>query len=309
MAVTSNGSFRLFRVAGIDVFLHWSWLLVAFFQVRFRGTLFPYQSPVWNWIEYLTLFSIVLMHEFGHALACRQVGGIANRIVLWPLGGIAFVNPPPQPGAVLWSIAAGPLVNLFLVPVTLGLVVLSEMLGGTDINPDLHLFLVRTCWINAGLLIFNLMPVYPLDGGQILQALLWFAIGRASSLMVVSIIGMLVGGCVLVLALLGHSWWFSILAAFVVFRAIAGFQQAQLLSRILSGPRHKDAVCPSCGASPLVGRYWTCDECHSPFDTFEQHARCPACGKTFDMTRCPECYKKHPIADWFAHPLPREDRI
>ena len=58
-----------------------------------------------------------MMHEFGHALACRQVGGQANRIVLWPLGGIAFVSPPPRAGAMLWSIAAGPLVNLLLAPI------------------------------------------------------------------------------------------------------------------------------------------------------------------------------------------------
>src|SRR5205823_4575722 len=68
-------------------------------------------------LEYVSVFVIVLMHEFGHALACRQVGGIANRIVLWPLGGIAFVDPPRRPGAYLWSIAAGPLVNVILLPV------------------------------------------------------------------------------------------------------------------------------------------------------------------------------------------------
>ena len=56
-------------------------------------------------------------HEFGHALACRQVGGSANQIILWPLGGVAYVNPPQRPGATLWSIAAGPLVNVALLPV------------------------------------------------------------------------------------------------------------------------------------------------------------------------------------------------
>ena len=68
-------------------------------------------------LEYLALFLIVLMHEFGHALACRQVGGTANRIVLWPLGGVAYVNPPQRPGATLWSIVAGPLVNVVFLPI------------------------------------------------------------------------------------------------------------------------------------------------------------------------------------------------
>ena len=112
---TRQGSFRLFRLAGIDVHLHWSWFLIAAYQVTSRDG--GYTSPAWNAVEYLALFSIVLMHEFGHALACRQVGGQAELIVLWPLGGVAYVNPPQRPGATLWSIAAGPLVNVVLVGV------------------------------------------------------------------------------------------------------------------------------------------------------------------------------------------------
>src|SRR5262245_17685385 len=118
-----KGSFRLMRVAGIDVCLHWTWLVVAYFEIQYNPT--HYSSRVWNAAEYLCVFGIVLLHEFGHVLACRQVGGQADRIVLWPLGGVALVNPPPRPGAFLWSIAAGPLVNVFLVPVTVGLVFVS----------------------------------------------------------------------------------------------------------------------------------------------------------------------------------------
>lgn len=80
---TLAGSFRLFQIAGIRVYLHWSWLLVAIIQIQFPIN--QYGSPAWNLAEYLTLFAIVLLHEFGHVLACRQVGGKANEIVLWPL--------------------------------------------------------------------------------------------------------------------------------------------------------------------------------------------------------------------------------
>lgn len=103
------GSLPLFRIAGIQVYLHWTWLVVAYLEIVSRVN--KYQSMTWSVIEYLTLFGIVLLHEFGHALACRQVGGQANRIMLWPLRGVAFVQPPPRPGALLWSIAAGPLVK------------------------------------------------------------------------------------------------------------------------------------------------------------------------------------------------------
>ncbi len=88
-----------------------------------------YSSVTWNVLEYLALFLIVMLHEFGHALACRQVGGTANQIVLWPLGGVAYVDPPPRPGATLWSIAAGPLVNVALLPVLFGARHLSRITG------------------------------------------------------------------------------------------------------------------------------------------------------------------------------------
>ena len=113
MPSTRQGSFHLFRLAGIDVLLHWSWFLVATFEISARGRRYP--SIAWNVAEYLALFLIVTLHEFGHALACRQVGGTANKIVLWPPGGVAYIDPPPRPAATLWSIAAGQLVNVVLL--------------------------------------------------------------------------------------------------------------------------------------------------------------------------------------------------
>src|SRR5882672_6736533 len=89
-----GGGFKLFNLAGIDVFLHWTWILVAVFEINQNHS---YSSPVYSAMEYLALFVIVLMHEFGHAFACRSVGGIANRIILWPLGGVAYVQPPMRP--------------------------------------------------------------------------------------------------------------------------------------------------------------------------------------------------------------------
>ncbi len=87
MTPTRQGSFHLFRFAGIDLYLHWSWFAVAAYEITDRAT--SYSSMTWNALEYLALFLIVMLHEFGHALACRQVGGRANQIVLWPLGGVA----------------------------------------------------------------------------------------------------------------------------------------------------------------------------------------------------------------------------
>src|SRR5216683_2722878 len=187
MANLRQGSIRLFRFAGIDLFLHWSWFLVAAFEISDRAKKYP--SLGWNVLEYLALFLIVMLHEFGHSLACRQVGGQANQIVLWPLGGVAYVNPPPRPGATLWSIAAGPLVNVALLPVLLGLGLLSRSLGWAATMPNARALLRAVFFIDLGLLVFNILPIYPLDGGQILRSLLWFVLGRARSLMVATILG------------------------------------------------------------------------------------------------------------------------
>src|SRR5678815_3940786 len=157
---TQGGSIRLFRVAGIDVFLHWSWFLVAIYEVQIWRSMFS--SPIWAVLLYLGLFVFVTMHEFGHALACRQVGGQADRIVLWPLGGIAFVNPPPRAGAMLWSIAAGPLVNVILYPILGYGVHLAAGMGWMQTNLDAYRVVLWLWRINLGLLVFNLLPVYPL---------------------------------------------------------------------------------------------------------------------------------------------------
>src|SRR5262245_23597211 len=140
MDLTLRGSLRIFRFAGIDVYLHWLWFAFAFVLIQVKREP-DYESGAWRVAEYVSLFVIVLLHEFGHALACRSVGGQANRIVLWPLGGIAYVAPPPRPGAVLWSIAAGPLVNVLLFPLTAAMVYAGNVAGWAESVPDFYRFL------------------------------------------------------------------------------------------------------------------------------------------------------------------------
>ncbi|MSR52134.1 MAG: peptidase M50 [Gemmataceae bacterium] len=293
-----GGSIRLFRVAGISVQVHWSWLLVAYFSIQHRAN--EYDSQVWNVAEYLALFAIVLLHEFGHAFACRQTGGKSDRILLWPLGGIAFVQPPPRPGAVLWSIAAGPLVNVVLLPLTFAAAALSASQGLAETNKDFDHFIFEVFRINLMLLIFNMLPVYPLDGGQILQSLLWFVIGRAKSLHVVSVISLVVTVCVIGVALVFGEWFLVIMAIFLAMQAWAGFKQARLLGQFDQLPRHADAACPSCRAHPFEGEFWTCANCRASFDMFAQRGTCPACGQHYAATHCPECRELHSIQEWFS---------
>lgn len=220
-----GGTIRLFKFSGIQVYLHFSWFLVAAYELTQRTGV--YSSQIWAGYEYLSLFGIVLLHEFGHALACRQTGGTADQIVLWPLGGIAFVSPPRRPGAVLWSIAAGPLVNVVLVPVLFVALLLASQRA--DESPDLYVLIWSIFRINIALLIFNLLPVYPLDGGQILRALLWFPLGEIRSLQIASVVGLVGGAGLALLALMQWSFWLGLLAAFIFSRAIAGWQYAKAL--------------------------------------------------------------------------------
>jgi len=301
MPSARQGSFCLFSIAGVDVFLHWSWFLVAAYEIS--GGTKSYSSLAFNVLEYLALFLIVLLHEFGHALACRQVGGTANRIVLWPLGGVAYVNPPPRPAAELWSIAAGPLVNVALLPVLYGLGATSRSMGWAETMPDAHA-LLRAVWIiNLGLLIFNLLPIYPLDGGKILRSLLWFVLGRARSLMVATILGFVgVAGFVL-LALWMRSLWFGVLSAFMLVNCWGGLTQARALLRLAKLLRRDGFACPRCKAAPPVGDFWKCGRCGQPFDTFQTGAVCPHCAAQFATTKCLDCGGLHPMGEWMVPAL------
>jgi Zn-dependent protease len=133
---------------------------------------------------------------------------------------------------VLWSIAAGPLVNVALVPVLAALVFFAAQAGLADSAPNTLRLIGMIYTINLVLLIFNMLPVYPLDGGQILQALLWFPLGEIRSLQIASVIG-LIGAVVLaaVAFLLGlmQPLWIVVMAFFLISRAIAGWQYAKAM--------------------------------------------------------------------------------
>lgn len=298
MAGLRQGSIRLFNFAGVDLFLHWSWFIVAIIEINLRAG--SYSSVIWNILEYLALFLIVLMHEYGHALACRQVGGRADRIVLWPLGGVAYVQPPPRAAATLWSIAAGPLVNVVLLPVLTVLVIATRAQGWGTTSPDAYALLKSVWWINTVLLAFNLLPIYPLDGGQILRSLLWFVVGRARSLMAAVIIGFIGVAGLILFAIWLRSVWFGILAAFILLNCWSGLLQARALARLAKMPRREGFACPTCKTAPPMGEFWACHNCGKRFDTFLNKAKCPQCAAQFAQTICFDCGRSHRLNDWAA---------
>lgn len=298
----------MFRLFGITVYLHWSWFIaLVFFVSQAQG----YLSWTWSVLECLSLFGIVLMHEFGHQLACRSVGGQTHDIVLWPLGGVAYVSPPSRPGATLWSIAAGPLVNVLLFPLFLVLLLVAGIAGWDIRHPDVYTFVTMLFGMNVLLLVFNLLPIFPLDGGQILRSLLWFVIGRANSLLVASIIGLVGAAIIITVAgaifiwrpdLRGQAVWFGLMCIFITLNCWMGFRQARMMIKVANAPRRPGFTCPKCKNSPPMGSFWRCSRCRRPFDTFATMAICPHCAAQYSVTACPECGTLGPITEWVVSP-------
>ena len=137
------------------------------------------------------LFGIVLLHEFGHAFACRAVGGTCDLIVLTPLGGLAFCNPPPNPWPQFVTTACGPLVNALLIPICwLGVRFIVPLVPWDSVAAHpLYFVFANGLLLNGALLAFNLLPIFPLDGGRIFHEILWFVIGYRRSLLIAGMVG------------------------------------------------------------------------------------------------------------------------
>jgi len=189
------------RYAGITVRVHLFFLL--FVLTELGRSLVPAREdemPVDLHILAMymaSLFIVVLLHEFGHCFACRRVRGEANEILMWPLGGLAYCAPPQHWKAHLVTVLGGPSVNVIILFVTAPLLVVltNEWLGVLLPNPfnanpgfiylDPRLS-VRAIWtlhyISWLLLLFNLLPIFPLDGGRLVQAVLWKSAGYTASM-------------------------------------------------------------------------------------------------------------------------------
>jgi ribosomal protein L37AE/L43A len=157
-------------------------------------------------------------------------------------------------------------------------------------------------YINLGLLIFNLLPVYPLDGGQILRSLLWFVLGRGKSLLVASGIGFLgvlgLGALALWDIANGGSIWLAILTFFVGSQCLRGWKAARAMMALESAPKRDEFACPRCHVSPPAGEIWRCQRCGHSFDTFANNGICPHCQAHYAETQCTSCGQWAPVESW-----------
>ena len=169
----SGAGIHLGRVRGVDIQVHWLLLLLAAWSLHnsIQAAEGDTRRGLLLWLtEFVALFATILLHEFGHVFAARRVGGWAREIVLWPLGGLAYCEAPQRPVPQFIVAAGGPAVNLLIMTVTVVVFeLLPEDFGGYGLR-NLRFTLVN--W-NLILLIFNILPVYPLDGGRMFHALAW----------------------------------------------------------------------------------------------------------------------------------------
>lgn len=191
-----QGGLRLFRLAGIDVFLDWSLIIIFVLITASLGlSVFPQWHPQWSaltsvitaFVAAVLFLASVLTHEYSHALVGRARGMTVNRITLFIFGGMAQIESEPEDWqSEFWMTIVGPLTSLALGFVFVGLGVMVADTGSFDPqNPQAFLqelspLATLLLWlgpINVVLGLFNLVPGFPLDGGRILRALIWGVTG------------------------------------------------------------------------------------------------------------------------------------
>ncbi|MFS8116209.1 site-2 protease family protein [Rhizobium jaguaris] len=203
------------------VLLVWIWL--AHYQIG--GT-----QAAWYGLTFvLAVFGCVLLHEFGHIAVAHHFGIKTPEIMLLPIGGVATLERlPREPRQEILIAVAGPLVNLAITPLIIAVLGGAGRLDQAFEPQDPRIgFLVRLAGINTFLMLFNLIPAFPMDGGRVLRAMLavWLPWARATQ--IAAAIGQ---GIALVLGLFGllYNPWLIVIAIFVYLAATSEEQDAQI---------------------------------------------------------------------------------
>jgi len=167
-------SLKLGRLWGVDVYLHYTFLVfLVLVGLDSRIQTGRWASALPGVSMFLGVFLCVLLHEYGHAMAARRYGVVTRDITLLPMGGVARLDRIPEaPLQQLVIAVSGPLVNV-VIAAGLGLGLhLSDEMPGSLRELESAGFFQRLLLINAGLVAFNLLPAFPMDGGRVLRALL-----------------------------------------------------------------------------------------------------------------------------------------
>ncbi len=167
--------FKLFKIFGIPIQLDASWLIIflllSFSLSRAYDMVEPFQAWLLGALTAITFFACILLHELGHALAAKRMGIAVRGITLFLFGGVAEIEEPKSAGSEFLMAVAGPLVSVALAAIFWSLHFFANLQGWLGV----------ACWylaaINTAVLVFNMVPAFPLDGGRVLRSILWGSTG------------------------------------------------------------------------------------------------------------------------------------
>ena len=175
-----KASLKLFRIAGIDIGIHYTWLFIfVFFTWTLAQGYFPAQFPHWSAATYwisgavtsIILFISVLIHELAHSLVAKARGLPVSSITLFILGGVSNLEEEPKRPMIEFTMAiVGPLASLLLALIFWGI---ARAMGTANASQPVNAVISYLALINLSLGIFNLLPGFPLDGGRVLRSIIW----------------------------------------------------------------------------------------------------------------------------------------
>src|ERR687897_402161 len=191
-----GGSIKIGRASGIDVKVHWTFLLLlAFFGFTAYQNSGSLLSALVTVVMIVALFVCVLLHEFGHSIVAQRLGIEIADITILPIGGLARLKSlPERPWDEVKIAVAGPLVNVVLAPIFFAVALLlggtlttpPDILGGVQSAAQVFIYLG---FINVALVVFNLIPAFPMDGGRVLRGLLATRLGLLRATDISSTVG------------------------------------------------------------------------------------------------------------------------
>jgi Zn-dependent protease/CBS domain-containing protein len=243
-----GGSFTIGKFSGIEVRVHWTFLLLlaffAFIGYQASGSLAGALTAI---AVIVALFICVLLHEFGHSLVAQRLGLEIHSITLLPIGGVSNLESlPEKPSDEVKITVAGPLVNVVLAPIFFGV---GLLLGAAPRVPaDLFTgigsvgqFFFYLGYLNVVLAVFNLLPAFPLDGGRILRALLTTRLGAVRATDISSAVGQLFAAAFFLIGLISGNFLLALVAVFIYFGA-RGESQMVREHELTSGLRVSDVM-------------------------------------------------------------------
>lgn len=219
------GGFQIGKAAGIPLKLHWTMVLFVPWLASEINAGMQYTSPAWGWLAVIALFASVALHELGHAFAARGRGFPVRDIVLTPIGGVAFLSRAPRRSQDEMVIAiAGPIVSLALALAFGGVFAAFATRAPRDFVETTLLL----SGINMSLVLFNLIPCFPMDGGRMFRAWQTKRVGRLEATRRAVQLGKWIA---ILFAIYGAftGRWTLIIIAFVVYTAAAAEYRQVLL--------------------------------------------------------------------------------